>query len=41
MAGLPGERNREGCGQNFSNIINELELKDLPIRGGLSMWLGF
>lgn len=32
VAGLPGERSREGCGQNFSNIIDELELKDLPIR---------
>ena len=41
---FPGERNREGrwtgTMRRFSQIIDELELKDLPLQGGVFTWTG-
>ena len=41
---FPGERNREsrimGPMRRFSRIIDEQELKDLPIQGGSYTWKG-
>ena len=41
---FPGERNREsrimGPMRSFSQTIDELELKDLPLQGGSYAWKG-
>ena len=41
---FPRERNREGrwtgALRRFSQIIDELELKDLPLQGGVFTWTG-
>ena len=41
---FPGERNREGrwmgAMRRFSQIIDELKLKDLPLQGGVFTWTG-
>ena len=41
---FPGKRNREGrwtgTMRRFPQIIDELELKDLPLQGGVFTWIG-